>query len=619
MPSWLRTAALVLAAPLAFAARQAAPAQADPAAAPAGVSAAAPAAVPAVPPAAAPDPGDEEITLRWGVAIPLRDGVHLNATLYMPRQAPGPLPAVFTLTPYLADSQHERGMYFARHGYVFALVDVRGRGNSEGAFEPFANEGRDGYDVVEWLARQSWCDGKVAMWGGSYTGFDQWSTAKEMPPHLATIVPVASAHPGVDFPFFNNILYSYDVQWRTFTSGRAPNAKIFGDDTFWSPKFRRAYAEHLPFKRLDELVGNPSPDFQKWVANPVPGPYWDAMNPSPEQLRRLALPILTLTGHFDGDQHGAIEYYRAHMQHGSAAARERHYLVIGPWDHAGTRTPRRDVGGLHFEEASQLDLNQLHREWYDWTMKGGPRPGFLKNRVAWYVTGGTHETWKYADSLEAVAAETRQLFLRSDGQAGDVFHSGALAAERPAREAPDRYVYDPLDGRPAERERGEHPDYLTDQRAALDLRGDGLIYHSAPFAAETEVSGMPRLHVWIALDVPDTDFYVSLYEIKADGASILLGQDFRRARYRESLTAEKLARPGELNRYDFELPFSSRVVARGSRLRLLLGSPNSIYFEKNYNGGGTVAEESGKDARTAHVTVYHDARHASVLELPVGK
>ena len=150
---------------------------------------------------APPPPTDYDI--RWGVKIPMRDKVELNATLYFPKTSDGSgpkTPVIFTLTPYVSDTYHARGAYFASHGYVFALVDVRGRGNSGGDFEPFANEPRDGYDVVEWLAQQPYCDGKVAMWGGSYAGFDQWATAKEFPPHLATIVPAAAAHPGFDYP-----------------------------------------------------------------------------------------------------------------------------------------------------------------------------------------------------------------------------------------------------------------------------------------------------------------------------------------------------------------------------------------------------------------------------------
>jgi predicted acyl esterase len=126
-------------------------------------------------PAPSPAQPSADYDLRWGVKIPMRDKVELNAALYLPRLPEGSAPktpVIFTLTPYISDTYHARGAYFASHGYTFVLVDVRGRGNSGGEFEPFANESRDGHDVVEWLAKQSFCDGKVAMWGGSYAGFD---------------------------------------------------------------------------------------------------------------------------------------------------------------------------------------------------------------------------------------------------------------------------------------------------------------------------------------------------------------------------------------------------------------------------------------------------------------
>ncbi len=122
------------------------------------------------------------------------------------------------------------------------------------------------------------------------------------------------------------------------------------------------------------------------------------------------------------------------------------------------------------------------------------------------------------------------------------------------------------------------------------------------------------------MDVPDTDFQVAVSEIMPDGTSVSLTQDLMRARYRDSMRDEKLAKPGEINRYEFKsFMWFSRRVAKGSRLRLVLNSPNSIGLEKNYNSGGIVAEESGKDSRTAHITLYHDAEHPSVLEVPVVK
>jgi uncharacterized protein len=559
------------------------------------------------------------IDLLWGVKIPMRDGVHLNATVFKPEAMPAPLPVIFTLTPYIADSYQDRATYFARHGYVYALVDVRGRGNSEGGFEPFANEARDGYDIVEWLARQPWSNGKVAMWGGSYAGFDQWAALKEHPPHLATIVPAAAAAAAVDFPFYNGMFASYIMQWLTFTSGKTGNPKQFGDSTFWTEKFRERYMRNLPFRELDQIVGNTSTVFQKWMDHPQPDGYWDAMYPTPEQFAKIDIPILTITGHYDGDQAGAMHYYRDHMRYGSAAARDRHYLIVGPWDHAGTRTPNREVGGLKFGEASMLDLNNLHREWYDWTMKDGPKPAFLKQRVAYYVVGP--EEWKYAASLEAVAAGTRTLFLNStQSGANDALHSGSLAAEKPSSGPPDNYVYDPLDLRPGALETADNPNPLTDETEPLHLFGGGLIYSSAPFDEDTEISGNVRLEAWIAMDVPDTDFEVNLYEILPNGGSVLLTGDALRARYRESPRMPIPVVPGQIVKYDFRgFSWFSRRIAKGSRLRLMLRSPNSIGLEKNYNSGGVVANESGKDARTAHISLYHDAEHASYLELPIGR
>jgi uncharacterized protein len=565
----------------------------------------------------APD-GDKGVELIWGVKIPTRDGVKLNATVFKPEKQTEPLPVIFTFTPYISDSYQDRAVYFARNGYVFALVDVRGRGNSEGNFEPFVNEGRDGYDVVEWLARQSWSNGKVTMWGGSYAGFDQWTTLKEAPPHLATIVPAAAAYAAVDFPFFKNVFSSYIIQWLSFTSGVTPNTKLFGESSFWTNKFHQLYIEHRPFKELDRVVGNTSTHFQTWLQHPTPDAYWRAMAPSPGQYGRMNVPILTITGHYDGDQNGAMQYYREHMKYGLQEARDRHYLIVGPWDHAGTRTPNREVGGLRFGQASMLDLNKLHKEWYDWAMKGGPKPEFLKKRIAYYVVGA--DEWKYADSLETISNSKLTLYLGSDGIANDVFHSGSLGKQEPAGAASDKYVYDPLDTSPGELELEEVPAYLSSQRDALNLNDNGVIYHSDPLTEDTEVTGYLKFVAWMSMDVPDTDFQVAVYEIQRDGTSVLLTGDLMRARYRESLTQEKLVKPGEINRYEFDtFQFFSRRIAKGSRLRLVLSCPNSIQLEKNYNSGGVVAEESGKDARTAHITVYHDAQHRSFLELPVVK
>ena len=561
------------------------------------------------------------VDMQWGVKILLRDGVRLNATVFTPHAQKEALPVVFTLTPYIGDSYMDRAVYFAKHGYVYALVDVRGRGNSGGSFEPFANEGKDGYDVVEWLAKQPYCNGKVAMWGGSYAGFDQWSVLKEFPPHLATIVPAAAAHPGVDFPFQYNILGPYIEQWLSFTSGVTSNANLFGNGGFWSSKTKEMYLAHSAFQDYDKLVGSPNSNFQTWMKHPIPDAYYDAMVPSSDNYKKIAVPILTITGHYDGDQPGAFTYYKRHMQYGTEVAKSKHYLIVGPWDHAGTRTPKAEVGGLKFGEASLLDLNKLHKEWYDWAMKGGAKPEFLKKRVAYYVVGAGAEQWKYADSLETVANSSKAFYLGSNGEAGDAFHSGNLTEGKAASAAAsDSWTYDPLDTRPGTADSGDDGGNLISQGDILNLYGEGVIYHSGIFPEATEITGFVKLTVWLKMDVPDTDLDADLYEILPDGSSVALTSASMRARYRESLREGKPVPVGKVEKYVFDnFTFFSRQIAKGSRLRLVVRSINSPSTEKNYNSGGVVAAETGKDAKTAHISLFHDAEHPSAIEIPVVK
>lgn len=575
-------------------------------------------------PSPSPSPAPADYNLRWGVKIPLRDKVELNATLYLPKSSDpnARTPVVFTLTPYISDSYHARAAYFASHGYAFALVDVRGRGNSGGEFEPFANEARDGHDVVEWLATQPFCDGKVAMWGGSYAGYDQWATAKEVPPHLTTIVPAAAAHPGLDFPFTNNIGICYDVQWLTFTSGKAGQQNLFGDSKFWRAKFFEAYKQHLPFKSLDSFIGNATPNFQRMIRHA--DDYFENMLPTREQFARMTLPILTITGQYDGDEPGAMTFYRDHMANAPAEVKAKHFLIIGPWDHAGTRTPTDEVGGVKFGGAAVLDLNDLHRQWYDWTMKGGTKPEFLKNRVAYYLLAagntGANGEWKYADTLESTTSNYKLLYLNASKAGGHgAFQSGDLVEQAPASGA-DEFVYDPLDLRRGEWQAVSDNEKTAaiDQHLALSIGDDGLVYHSAPLPTETAMVGCPKLSLWLTVDVPDTDVLVELSEIQPDGTSIALWSDVRRLRFRDSLKQAKLVQPGETVKVDFAPGlFVARKLMKGSRLRLVVTAPNSIYFEKNYNSGGVVAEETAKDAHTAHIKVLHDAQHASVLDVPL--
>jgi putative CocE/NonD family hydrolase len=570
-----------------------------------------------------PDTDSANVQVRCDVRVPLRDGVSLSAVLYTRVEGQARSPAILAITPYTNDGWHMFGTYFAARGLPFVMVEARGRGNSGGRFTPGAQAGLDGYDVVEWLARQPYCDGKVGMYGASDLGYVQWVTAREFPPHLCTIVPAAAPFHGIDFPFRNNIFYPYAVQWLTLTSGHTNQGRLCTDDAFWSALYRRWHESGRPFRELDTMVGNPLPLFQEWLAHPEPDGYWDAQNPTDEQYGRMAMPVLTITGSYDDDQPGALEHYRRHDRNASAELREQRWLVIGPWNHGGTQWPVGEFGRLRVGPESLIDIRKLHYEWYLWTLGGGPRPAFLQKRVAYYVTGA--ERWRYADTLDEITASHQTYFLDSAGTANDLFKSGTLGTAAGVG-SPDRYTYDPADTQAAEIEAEVQvsPTSLVDQSTAVALRGRLLVYHTSPFERDVEVSGFFRLTAWIAIDCPDTDFYVSIHDIDLNGRAVRLSTDALRARYRGGLRAPALIGTREPLRYEFNrFTFASRLIKRGHALRLTVAPTGrlieGLFAQRNFNAGGIVAQESIEDARAVTVRLFHDGAHPSALHVPTGR
>ena len=564
---------------------------------------------------APPDP--KEIRVEWGLRVPLRDGVEAVVSVYRPAHQREPLPVVFALTPYMADAYHLTAKYFAQRGYVFVTADTRGRGHTGGDWRPFLQDGPVGYDITEWLARQPWSNGKVAMAGLSYLGFTQWTTLKEFPPHLATIVPTAAGY--FSYTSLNpyNIFSTYAIRWLTGVSGRSLNPQLNGDEDYWRQVLWTWYSNHLPFAVLDSVAGNQTTDLQEWIRHPMHGDFVEQTAVSQADYPKIDIPILTVSGHFDSEQRAAMRHYKRHMEFGNPGAKANHYLIIGPWDHFATFWPRADIGGLSFAPASVLDLGSVHTEWYDWVLKGKAKPAFLKNRVAYYLMGA--EEWRYADALESVTASRQQYFLASPGgNPATVASAGALTSTRSGTQVPpDWWTYDPLDTRPGAHELRSSGGYLS-SADSLDLFGAGVIYQTAPLTNAVDLAGYVKLTIWLSMDVPDTDFHATLYEVTSDGKAIFLTRQLQRARYRESLERERLMTPGEVTPFvldDFD--FFARRIKQGSRLRLVVGALNSIRFEKNYNSGGVVARESGSVARTARVNLHHGDRFPSRLDLPV--
>ena len=564
--------------------------------------------------------------------IPTRDGTELEAWISKPSNLKERAPTVLTLTQYDIDGgRHaDSPANFARRGYVFVRAYVRGRGRSGGSKSDNLGlqVGRDGYDLVEWIAAQPWSDGRVVMYGGSFVGMTQWHTAAQHPPHLAAIAPYVAIYPGWDVPNTNGIPQAWSAVMMGYVSGRSLNTGFIANHDYWGGKLLEAYATYRPFRELDALLGVAADDWwmtdargQKlsfldmWLDHVGDAAFNLEAEPKAEDYARMSMPVLSVTGFYDDDQPGALHYYRRHIANAAAAAAAQHYLIIGPWDHSGTQGPSKEIEGLSIPDAAVVDMEKLHADWYDAALGRGPAPALLRDRVTYFMMGA--DEWRYARTLEAASSGgTLNLFLTDPhGTPQDVFHSGRLASKAPATEPPAVVVSDPH-----ELPELEVAQYAAGEDAKSQFRAfqkRAITFHSDPFSRATEVAGQMHLTLVCAADAPDFDLWAQVLMVLPDGSAVRLGEDIRRARFRNSQFKEELLKAGQVVEIPFEFNWSAWRIPAGARLRLIIAPLNSPNYQKNYNSGGRVGYEKLQEARIAQIKIFHDAKHASLLSVPL--
>jgi hypothetical protein len=561
--------------------------------------------------------------------LPMRDGVKLEAWIFKPSHLESKAPAVLELTQYDIDGGSNQDFKtFVKRGYVFVQVEVRGRGRSgsEKNDDIGLQVSRDGHDAVEWIAAQPWSDGHVFMYGGSFVGMTQWHTATQLPPHLSGIAPYVPIYPGWDIPNTNGIPQAWSAVIMGYVSGRTLNDDYIRSD-YWQKKMLEHYARQAPFSTLDEDIGIAQDDWwmedsrgrklsfmKMWLDHVGDEAFNLAAEPTPAQLAKMTFPVLTATGFFDDDQPGALHYYRRFQRYASPAETANILLVIGPWDHLGTQHPEKTIEGLAIPDSAVLDMNELHADWYDWVLGRGPRPALLQDRVTYYMMGANE--WRHAHSLEgASSGQDLTLYLEdAAGSPGDLFHSGVLAQSKPGKEPPARIVDDPR----TLPELAVAP-YAADEDLHSQFRAyeqDALVFHSAPLPQSVEVAGHMRLDLIVQSDAPDFDLWAQVQMVAPDGSAVTLGQDVRRARFRDGFFKQELLEPRQVVTIPFSFNWIAWRLPAGARIRLILMPLNSPNYQKNYNTGGRIGYEDPKHARVAHITLFHDASHASALLLP---
>ncbi|MFQ6053707.1 MAG: CocE/NonD family hydrolase [Candidatus Bathyarchaeia archaeon] len=542
----------------------------------------------------------------------MRDGVELSVDVYLPGEE-GSYPAVLIATPYdnTMKSHVDMARFFVSHGYAFVVEDVRGRYDSGGVWRPFLQEGRDGYDTVEWMAEQPWCDGKIGMMGGSYRGWVQWATARLGPPHLTTMVPTATGGNYMrEFPFFWGIPALWILAWLNFVGGRTCQ-NVASPTIDWERVFRT-----LPLEAMPEALGRDLPIWKEWLSHPNVDDYWRRVIFTEEDFRGIDLPVLHITGWYDGDQPGALFYYENMVEHSPAG--ERQYLLVGPWDHAGTRNPQRTLRGVDFTAEAVMEMAEIHLKWFDRWLKGSKNEVDLWPKTRYFVMG--ENRWAGEDGpWPPEGAEPVRYYLHSGGAANTLWGDGSLSLEKPGDEAADEYVYNP-----------EHPVVTTmtfdfygekaetplDNRYVL-RRDDVLVYTSEPLGDRVLVCGRPIVELYASSNCRDTDWFATLSDVHPDGRSISVSQGALRARYRNSLERPELMRTGEVYRFRIQLYSTCIAFQPGHRIRLAVTSSDFPRYARNTNTGNDVATDT--EIKIARNMVHHNERHPSNILLPEKK
>lgn len=546
------------------------------------------------------------IFARYNVRVPMRDGVTLSADIFCPEETRRGerVPAILVRTPYNKNQKgyFEPARYFAERGYAYVTMDVRGRGDSDGAFVPYRNEGADGYDAVEWCAAQPWCSGSVGTLGASYLGRIQWLAALHQPPHLKTmIVMVTPSDPFVETP--TGVPGLQHLCWLYLVHGRLRQPM---EEIFWDPVY-----EHLPLATMDERAGLDLPRWREELKHQTLDEYWRAVCYQ-DQFEKINLPVMHISGWYDDEQIGTpLNFIGMTTRGATEFARANQKLLMGPWGHNINASQK--IGDVDFGASAVIDLRGYQLRWFDAWLKNRD-DGITREPAARLFVMGENE-WRDEQAFPLARTQYTNFYLHSGGSANSRYGDGLLAAEPPQAEKPDRYLYAPARPTPYITDATSSQIGGPDDYSALQQRGDVLVYVSAPLENDVEATGPVRVVLYAASSARDTDFTALLFDTHPTGFRQRLCDGIVRVRYRDGMSGASLIEPHRTYKYEIDVWHTAHVFRAGHRIGLQIASAAFPKYARNLNTGGDLAAET--EMVPAEQAIYHDPEHPSALVLPV--
>ena len=551
------------------------------------------------------------------VSVPMRDGVVLRADVLRPAGG-GKFPVLVYRTPYGKDEAQQEYTTFKHaleRGYAVVIQDVRGRFHSEGEFRPYENEGRDGYDTIEWSATQPWSNGVVGTFGLSYPGALQWLAAVQSPPHLKAMVPAMT------FSTPQNFFYAggtWDMSW----------IEWIWDNIAWDTRAKknlpgpRSYKEALAawevegatmMNTLPLLAVKPlqpvAPYYFDWLRHPPDDAWWN-WSELRDKYSRTSAAVLNLSGWYDDNYgpEGATTNYAGLLKDRAREKDARTHLLIGPWVHGVDSTGNTRSGERDFGPVAAIDYDEVVLRFMDHYLKGADNGVDREKRVRYFVMG--RNQWRESDQWPPAATGT-PMFLASGARG---VRSGQLQPMAPeGKESFSQFISDPADPVTNSYDSSGAHDY-----AKLSERPDVLTFDSAVLQQDTEVTGPIRARMWVSCDCRDFDLWVRLLDVAPNGAAMNLmspGLDVQRVSYRDLSRGRELLAPGKLYEVKLERLITSNVFLEGHRIRLQISATFAPNFSRNLQNGKS--EVDSAEMKKAQIHVFHDASHPSKVLLPI--
>lgn len=540
------------------------------------------------------------------VKVPMRDGIRLSTRLIFPKTGKKKYPAILVRTPYKKENKAGHYHYLVENGYVLVLQDVRGQFGSEGKFEPFVNENKDGYDAVEWIASQSWSDGNVGMIGTSYDGWVQYCAAVEQPPHLKTIIPnCAVVDLFYDVPYRYGIFTTYSLLWSTIIEENA-TADITGQ------KVQQIYDrdwEHLllhqPVSELDAVVLGKRLDYYKdWVMHDTKDAYWKR-GCYLEQLQDIKIPVFIQTGWFDSQLlHGKLAYDGL-----TETGNQNVKLVIGPWGHIDQESKFHN-GEFIGEAADDIHLQTEYVRWFDHWLKGTETGTMDEPKVQLYARGT--DQWYGGNTYPLEVTTRKKLYLNAENGASGAVPGKLDSDSLSIKSGYDQYRYDPGDLPEYQKGTKDKPGLFHD---ALAGREDYLLYKSPPLEKEVTLLGPMEATIFASSSAVDTDWFLTLVAMdENDRFTNYLSIGMLRARFRNSMEMPELLQKDQVYQFEISLSHCSFTLKKGQKIGLVISSSMMYpYFAKNLNTGKNNQTDTGY--QVANQKIFHTAQYRSYISL----